>query len=449
MSRTVINVGAVIEASRQIESAKTGVSSAKSSFTYVKNNVDTRIQNRANIRARLNDVSNRLSSIESKIERIKSTAVSSANQYRLTDAKVNQWQTDLRDRLNTGRVVSGASALAAEFKDIADVSKISSSEQGTMSPWTMFDTEKEKSEDIYGKNSVRAFVAKYDSEHTEQYFGKAEASTADSLKSSVKFKDTEDAIEDKLEEKGYLKKDDKTKYYKDGEEIYTKDAPTFYKKQATVLENKKTASASASIYDGKYDVGDNGELSVVVGEAEAHASISGGFYVIGANGEKKFSPGVSAEIGASATALEIEWEQQWLGDENLGLNSDVTVTAGKASAKANVGAQVFGSDGKLDLQLGASASAEAIGGEIEGSVGVNVLGGEVGVKGSVNYGIGAHADVGYRDGVFKCDVGASLGVGVSLGFEVDAGGMVDTVSDAASAVWDGAKDGWNNFWSMF
>ena len=51
--------------------------------------------------------------------------------------------------------------------------------------------------------------------------------------------------------------------------------------------------------------------------------------------------------------------------------------------------------------------------------------------------------------MFKCDVGASLGVGVSLGFEVDVGGMVDTVSDAASAVWDGAKDGWNNVWSMF
>lgn len=103
--------------------------------------------------------------------------------------------------------------------------------------------------------------------------------------------------------------------------------------------------------------------------------------------------------------------------------------------------------GKLDVQLGAGASDELIGGEIEGSVGVNILGGEVGASGSLNYGIGAHADVGYLDGVLKCDIGASLGVGASLGFEVDVGGMVDTVTDAASAAWDGISDGWDNFWN--
>ncbi len=41
----------------------------------------------------------------------------------------------------------------------------------------------------------------------------------------------------------------------------------------------------------------------------------------------------------------------------------------------------------------------------------NVLGGEVGVSGSVSVGVGAHADVGYKDGVFKFDIGASIGLG--------------------------------------
>lgn len=306
----------------------------------------------------------------------------------------------------------------------------------------------ENLKDIFGSDSIKAYAAKYASEHSEQYFIKLEASEKDSLKASGKFKNTKDAIEDKLKDKGWLEEEDDTKYYdKDGNEIKEKDAPTFYKKQMTLGEVKKSASASVSIYDGTFDIGENGSLSVTVGEAEAHASVSAGFYVIGADGEKKFSPGVNAEVGVSVTAFEAEWEQQWLGDENLGLNSDVSVTAGKASAQAELGAQVFGEDGKLDVQLGASASAELIGGEIEGSVGVNVLGGEIGVSGSVNYGIGAHADVGYKDGVFKCDIGASLGVGVSLGFEVDVGGMVDTVADTAEAAWDGIKSGWNNFWS--
>ena len=37
------------------------------------------------------------------------------------------------------------------------------------------------------------------------------------------------------------------------------------------------------------------------------------------------------------TALDVEWEQQWLGDEMLGLNSDVEVKAGDAGAKADIG----------------------------------------------------------------------------------------------------------------
>ena len=74
--------------------------------------------------------------------------------------------------------------------------------------------------------------------------------------------------------------------------------------------------------------------------------------------------------------------------------------------------------------LNLNSKAEATAAELEGSLGVNVLGGEVGVSGSVSVGVGAHADVGYKDGVFKFDIGASIGLGVSVGSEVDIGGMV-------------------------
>ncbi len=301
---------------------------------------------------------------------------------------------------------------------------------------------------IFDSKSFAVYVASYKSEHTEQYFAKLELSEKDNMQSNGKFQKVNDYIKDKLKKSNqYFQNDHKTYYDKDGNVISSDNVPTFYKKELSIAEIRKQINASISLYEGKFDIGENGSVEVVVGNAEAHASISGGFYVVGADGEKKFSPGVNAEVGASATALEVEWKQQWVGDENLGLNSDVDVTAGKAEAKANIGAQIYGQDGKLDVQLGGSASAEAIAGEVEGSLGVNVLGGEVAANGSVNVGVGAHADVGYKDGVFKSDIGASLGVGVSVGIEVDVGGMVDTVSDFASSAWDDIQDGWNSIWN--
>lgn len=129
--------------------------------------------------------------------------------------------------------------------------------------------------------------------------------------------------------------------------------------------------------------------------------------------------------------------------------ANVNVLYAEGEAKADATAQIFGDDGKLDVQLGASAKAEAIAAEAEASAGINILGGEVGVEGGVNVGIGAHADVGYRDGIFKVDIGASLGIGASVSIDVDVGGMVDTISDTATAAWDGIKDGWNKFTSWF
>lgn len=311
---------------------------------------------------------------------------------------------------------------------------------------------KEKLDSLFGGESVKIYTAKFESKHTEHYFVKLEASEKESLKGSKKFKNLNDAIKNRLKSSDKYFEEKETKYYDSfGNEISKDDAPTFYKKEMTLAELKKSISANASLYDGTFtnDLLGGGSVNVVMGNAEAHANISAGLYVMGADGEKKFSPGVNAEVGASVTALDVEWEQQWLGDEMLGLNSDVEVKAGDAGAKADIGVQLYGEDGKLKPQFGASAKAEATAAELEGSVGVNVLGGEVGVSGSVSVGVGAHADVGYKDGVFKFDIGASIGLGVSVGAEVDIGGMVDTVCGASESAWNGLKKGWKTATSWF
>lgn len=96
MSRTKINVSAVIDATSQINSAKTYISSAKSSFTQTKNSIDGKIQSRSNIRNRLDTVQRQLSNIDGKIGRIRSTVQSGANQYRATDNRVKNFKKEIK-----------------------------------------------------------------------------------------------------------------------------------------------------------------------------------------------------------------------------------------------------------------------------------------------------------------------------------------------------------------
>ena len=308
--------------------------------------------------------------------------------------------------------------------------------------------------DVFGAANFKAYVAKFKTEHTETYFKKIEAELKTGLESSGDFAklfkkigDKKDYIEDKLKEKDLYNEKKDTKYLdKDGKEIDEKDAPEFYEELATIAEVKAEASARASLLDYSNDDFLGGKVNAVVGEAEAHAGVAGGMYVYGKNGEKLFSPGVKAEVGVSVTGAKVEYENQLLGDENLGLNVDAEVKVLAAEAKADATVQFLGEGGKFDPQVSVGASAEAVLAEAEGSVGVNVLGGEVELNGSVKFGVGAHADVGFKDGVVKCEVGASLGLGFDVGFEVDVGGMVDTVVDGAKSAWDGISNGWNKLW---
>ena len=312
--------------------------------------------------------------------------------------------------------------------------------------------------DVFGTDSFKGYVAKYKTEHSEQYFAKLEISESESLKSSGKLnniskrvKSWKEKTEEKLKDKGLLREEKDIRYYdENGNEIDEKDAPDFYKRQVTLGEWSAQKKASVSLYDGTFDTPLGGKATVTVGEAEAHAGISAGCYIIGKDGEQLFSPGVNAEVGVSVTGFEATYENQLLGNEMIGVNVDGSVTALSASAEAEMNVNFMGKDEKgnvvFDPQVNVGVNAEAVLVEAEGSVGVNVLGGEVGVSGSVKVGVGAHADVGYKDGVFKCDIGASLGVGFDVGFEVDVGGMVNTVADKASSAWNGIKNGWNNLW---
>lgn len=139
-------------------------------------------------------------------------------------------------------------------------------------------------------------------------------------------------------------------------------------------------------------------------------------------------------MGASVSAIEISAEGR-VGNDDIGVYANGETKALSASAGADGKFTLFNKDGKLDVQANVGVSAEANLVEASGSAGVEVLGADIGVSGSVKIGVGAHADVGYVDGHLKVDVGAALGVGVSVGFDIDVGGLANGVATKVSDSW--------------
>lgn len=475
MAKTKINPEDVINSSSKANSAQSIVSGVISGISSTRWMIDSQILNRNGIGTSLGNVQGQITQIEQNIGRISQTVENGVMQYQATENwVVNLGRTvgGVNDKSGMGgnRGIYEAYFSGGKPDEVGDTLPSISEEQMQVLYEKLEKGEQLNDEELFrifgiefsneakpfGKVSATTFLAALSANGAKQYWDKNEASVEGSLESSAAIEDLLKILGDKNKNvKEWLDKNDfwgdRDKWYKQNElrreekkESYfdkegneIKDCDTkFYDREVELFEIKGEEKISASLWAGEASVWNNGKVSAEVGTAEAHASISGGLYVIGDNGERHFSPGVAAEMGVSVTAASAEWEQQWLGDENFGLNTEVNATVGKAEAKMEGCAQVFDENGKLALQVGASASAEAIAAEIEGKAAVNVLGGEVGVKGGVNIGVGAHADVGYRDGVFKFDVGASLGIGVSVDLEVDVGGIVNTVVDKASSIWN-------------
>ena len=225
------------------------------------------------------------------------------------------------------------------------------------------------------------------------------------------------------------------------------DSGSSPKRETTILEAELSASGEVSYWEaeasGETEWG-QGEVSANVGNAEAEASLSAGLYVYDKEGNKIFAPGVQAKIGAGVSLLELAAAGR-LGNDDVNVFADGTVTVAEASAEATLTAGLFNKEGKLDVNAKFKAEAEANLVEIEGKAGISILGTEAAVTGGLKVGIGAHADVGYADGKLKVDIGASLGVGVEVGFELDVGGLVKNAAEGLGNIASGACEaigGW-------
>ena len=233
----------------------------------------------------------------------------------------------------------------------------------------------------------------------------------------------------KAEEKDKLKKE---KEANKSEEEKQKDKER--KKKTDMLE-------SVTIWSGS--IKKEGSLLHFGGEVETDwgsCSYSADFMKAEASGSLEITGGgIEGEVGVALSAFTAEAAGQ-LGDDMLGLHGKVDVEVGKAEAKGSLGLGIWDENGNFSPKLSAKVSAEAIAAEVSGKVGVDVAGVKVDAKGSLNFGVGAHADVGIRDGKLSVDLGASLGVGASIKFDVDISGAAEYVGNAAKEVCKAAQD---------
>lgn len=435
MSRTIINVGAVIDASNQINSAKSSVSSAKSSFSQTRNSIDGKIQNRSNIRNRLSTVSSQLSNIDSQIGSIRSMVQSGANLYRTTDERVESWRDDIRNNVGarSGGLISSVWASWFNSDPVSDV-------QAKAEPTADGQTKKSfwKGElEHKGEGAVWSTASK----DGESFFDVLSGSYSVSAKPDYgKYKDKKI-----LGDKDHLDVNvEQTTIRNENKQVNPDEK--WYKEKGTLFETTAQAKVEGSVLDGKIAGGNDwaeGSVEAKVLTGEAHAEASAGLYVYTKNKDgstkKIFSPGVSAEVGASVAVVQVEAEGRiGLGEDKniLGLYGDVEAEVLTAEAKAKVAFN------RKEIYAGASAEADVA--KISGSAGISVLGTDVGVTGSLKVGVGAHAEIGRTDGKLKVDIGAAVGVGFDLGFEVDVSGTVDAVVDVATSAWDGVTDAWDS-----
>lgn len=184
------------------------------------------------------------------------------------------------------------------------------------------------------------------------------------------------------------------------------------------------SSSSASWLEGEGSLNGNaGGLygRYAVGEAEYHADT----YIS--------ALGIGATAGASATAFTAEGKA-YLGTENTQAYVEGEFTVGRVGAQAGGSVGLIDKDGNFNPSAYAGGSVEAILAEASGTVGGKFAGTDVSATGKINFGVGAHANVGVHDGKISVDLGASLGVGVGVKVDIDVSGTVKAIGSGINKV---------------
>lgn len=393
MARIKINCDGVDSANLILNSIKNNISSIKNDSYSIY--LPPIFGSQYNINSRVWNVINRLSTLEYKLDSIKSVTSSASNKYKMVDNQINIRQ--IAEKISS------------------KVSKVTRRRDGFYDDWGINERNKQKISKIF--NNFDETISNEDEKSDN-----SNVSVKKKIGISAKFDTKNDnglkslGIEGKLKGSISALKGEKTW----GEEDFA------------------TITAKGDVLKAE------GEISGKIGILEKTK-----------DGRVVFNPSIGAKIGGSVSVLSGEIKGK-LGSDMIGISSKLGATVGKAEADAELKIGLLDESGKFNPSAKVSAKAEAIAAELNAEVGATVLGTDFKVKGAVNYGVGAHAEAGIDNGKIVVDAGVSLGVGVKLGFEVDVSKTVETVTkaveelpEAIDTVKGAAVCAWNNVTSFF
>jgi hypothetical protein len=172
---------------------------------------------------------------------------------------------------------------------------------------------------------------------------------------------------------------------------------------------------------------------VSVGYANFSANGSTGLYQRDADGNLVFSPYATGGVMLSAGLLTANWSDS-IGDDMLGAHASANAEVLTANAGATGTINLLDEHGRINPSASVNASAELTAASVSAETGITVAGVDVTASAEASVGLGAHMNVGYQEGVVSLDVGAAVGIGGSVALEVDVGGAVNAVMDAAESV---------------
>lgn len=175
---------------------------------------------------------------------------------------------------------------------------------------------------------------------------------------------------------------------------------------------------------------DEGEVKGDIGGVSARYDIAKGEY----NADAYIGAlGIGASAGASVSLITAE-AKGYLGTENTQVYGEIEATIGRVGAKGGASVGLIDKNGDFNPSAYAEVSAEAIAAEVKGSVGGKIAGTDISATGKLNFGVGAHANVGIHDGKISVDLGASLGVGVGVKVDIDVSGTIKAIGSGVSKV---------------
>lgn len=384
MGSTRINVGEVIGLGALLQKAGGRVLGVRTDLNSIRNQLDERILNRNNLFNRLQAASSRLSDIESRITRIKSTAERGANSYSVTDLSVRAAGSALAGKLaGVGLIAQGGGiGLGAAFLSDQAAAKTSLAEKGD-------------SDDTFSK------ILKDDWKLEGALAGCSAAGTGQFLGLRTSGKAEGELIG------GSVKTESKAKW-----NIHKGDAG---------IEKSVKAEGHAAKGSLKGSIGAlSGKIGGTVGNIGATGTIGATLYKDG-----KLTPGLQAKVKGEASVLKADGSVS-LGNEAFDAHSKASGTLLGAEAEASGGIGVIRYEdtktGRTKSEFGVKgkvrAEAYAAQGKLSGGIKLFGIKIDAGISGKAG-GAGLSAEGRLTTGGLSGKIGAGLGLGAGVELSID------------------------------